>query len=74
MTIAREQPKISYCEGCSTEILWGVWQKSGKRMPAHADPRGDLTWIDGYWFRATPNTPEEQRFTSHFATCPKARR
>lgn len=72
MTIAREQPKISYCDGCSEEITWGVWKNSGKRMPAHRDDAGKLILVDGFWQHAAPHDQFSERYTSHFATCPKA--
>ena len=70
-----QQPKISYCEGCSTEITWGTWRASGKRMCAHEDPEGNLILVDGFWqfVRAGANLfPKHTLYTSHFATCPKA--
>lgn len=72
MTIAREQPKISYCDGCSSQITWGEWKNSGKHMPAHQDPKGNLILIDGYWEQLRPTPDPVTRYTSHFATCPKA--
>lgn len=76
MTIAREQPKLSYCSACSTELTWGAWKNSGKRMPAETDARGNLVLIDGFWVYAQPDNPafdELEKYTSHFARCPKAK-
>ena len=66
-----ELPNISYCDGCSTEIKWGVWRNSGKRMPAHRDEAGRLVLVDGFWQYAEHDSAEK-RYTSHFVTCPKA--
>ena len=68
-----EQPKLSYCDGCSSEITWGEWRKSGKRMPAHEDPNGNLILVDGFWEFAKATTPRQfTRYASHFSTCPDA--
>jgi hypothetical protein len=68
------QPKISYCEGCSSEITWGVWRYSGKRMPAHEDPAGNLILVDGYWIILKSGQATTLiRYVSHFATCSKAK-
>lgn len=71
-----EQPNVSYCDGCSSEITWGTWRNSGKRMPAHEDPKGNLILKDGFWEIAKAGVvlfPAVKRYTSHFANCPKAK-
>lgn len=65
------------CTGCPTMVMWGKWPKTGKRMCAEPDDRGNLVLKDGYWWvYAQPDNPEfdgMQRYTSHFANCPKAK-
>lgn len=73
-------PKAALCRGCNAPIYW-VTTTQGLKMPINTvpDPNGlfVLEW-DGeepyainFERRSTPENVE--RFTSHFATCPKAK-
>lgn len=61
----------STCRSCGAPIVWVVMFPSGKRMPLDAKPISGL-------IRVEPGSPPtghaygEQRYLSHFATCPNA--
>jgi hypothetical protein len=76
----RKHPKagvIGLCAGCGADVLWLVSPKD-KLTPFDPVPvpNGNC-WVDheyGAWghIASRPETPADQRYVTHFATCPKA--
>jgi len=77
-----------HCRSCGAKILWAVTEK-GKRMPLDAEPSeaGNIflqhrpnqnplaVYTTEEQRKATKGTLMEHRlFTSHFATCPQAKK
>lgn len=63
---------MAICKGCGAEILWGKTE-AGKSQPLDAKPDPNGKWViwDGMvipW----RDEPDDERRTSHFATCSKA--
>jgi len=74
----------SKCRACEAPIRWAVTEATGKRIPlnAEADPEGNI-YVDRWMADGTPvvivvsdlaDIPrcEALRYTTHFATCPRA--
>ena len=54
-------------------VVWGTHPQSGKRSPMHLDSIGRYVLVDGYWQKYEEERHgDAQRFTAHWATCPKA--
>lgn len=68
--------KTSQCSGCRAEIIWTT-TRNGKKMPVDAepDPEGIIVLeFDGdepFAIYDNRRLIEGERYTSHFATCPK---
>ena len=69
---------MSNCRSCGAAIRWVEMEKSGKKMPLDAVPVEDgLIWIfggKGHTGDVAPAMGSMDRYTSHFATCPNAKR
>lgn len=65
---------MSLCRSCGAEIRWVV-SSNGKSMPLDAtpDPAGLVAVHNGVAHVGRNMVEGEQKFTSHFATCPNAR-
>lgn len=79
---------MATCEGCGAQIVWRFAEGTGRRAPINAepDPKGNIMVVrDTGAYRVLTKqamadmegTLFEQavrndRYTSHFATCPKA--
>lgn len=75
--------RTAQCRSCGAEIIWTVTDAGGKRMPvdAHATPNGNLALyfpdrgrgpVVSKTYGYHEADAEAPRYTSHFATCPKA--
>jgi hypothetical protein len=71
------------CEGCPALVVWAVHERTGNRMPMNAEPTPTGTWLLQHKQVGQPPlahwVPKGERtgdvlFTSHFATCPAAKR
>lgn len=72
------------CDGCEALIIWRHHQRTGKRAPVNPtpDPSGNVVLVGDTEYRVLGkierNGPpamfgdEADRYTLHFATCPKA--
>lgn len=65
---------MATCRSRGAAIIWAKTE-SGKSIPLDATPteRGNMVLIDGTVrvVKGPHEYPEEDRFTSHFATCPQ---
>ena len=72
-----------YCRSCREQIMFGVSDRTGKRIPLNPRPvEGGNVWIVG-WQGPTPVVemasrehrppPDAELYISHFATCPNAK-
>lgn len=65
---------MSRCRSCRAEILWAIWEETGKRAPFDPEPvyGGNVILYPGDPPRAVyarePNGVP--LYVSHFATCP----
>lgn len=59
---------MSRCRSCRAEIVWAK-TRDGKAAPFERDPKGVWTIVDGVAYAAQDG---DERYTSHFATCPQA--
>lgn len=67
---------MSACRTCGAEVVWAIWEKTGKRAPFNLAP------VEGGNVLLLPGEPPAARFVGaaaglplfvcHFATCPDA--
>jgi hypothetical protein len=72
---AAAAPQWSTCRSCGASVLWAV-TKRGKRIPIDAipNPDGNLFLVDGVAHPVLSAGKGLEKFTTHFATCPHAKR
>ena len=65
---------MSTCKGCGASILWATAAVTGKVMPLNLppDPEGNLMVGSDGKVRAVGGDGGGRRYSSHFATCPRA--
>jgi hypothetical protein len=73
----QEEIDLANCKSCGAPIRW-IRMTSNKMMPidAQPSPAGTVEIVDGYGYVVKTKEPSllpgEERYTSHFATCPNA--
>lgn len=74
----RKGGDLDICKGCGAPIYWLTSPKTHKLNPINFSPspkgnvRIDLEYGVYLFILDQSEVPENQRFMSHFATCPKA--
>lgn len=83
-----EDSPLASCRSCADTIVWAVVQASGKRIPLNPQPAADGNLaVTGFSAKGVPfitydrgqlelgeEPVTDDRYVTHFATCPNARR
>jgi len=81
MRRAQDPRRQTTCKSCGASVYWAE-TKNGKRMPLDAEPVNNGQWLLFFNERlqilktrkVTKNDdPYQNRYDSHFATCPNAK-